>query len=279
MFAKLMELPNSALQSQTELFVKDIVPYTFENQRLNSITMRPMSKPPGTPASVHEYAVLVLSIPATTAFPRLTNHYVYLRPNAPKIPTLDTPREVFLVNLPIDATESHIRSLFANQLGGARVEKVEFEGARTGRKLTAPVAPKAGRKRKRATTSEEEVALPETWDREVRRGGSTAVATFVDVASAEVALKEAKRAMKSGKDVLWGHGVEDKLPALGSTSKWNPILRLEYEILTWSRISSTPCPAISLTQHPPTFRRLIHDGIREPGSCTREAASAPTCAR
>lgn len=182
--------------------------------------MGPIAKSQKVPASVNEYTVLALSFPASTiaSFAKSTKHYLYLRQNAPKIPTLDTPRELFLVNLPIDATEPHIRSLFANKLGGARVEKVEFEGARTGRKLTAPVAPKAGRKRKRTTAGEEDVALPETWDREIRRGGATAVATFVDVASAEVALKDAKRAMKSGREVIWGDGLEDKLPPLGSTS-------------------------------------------------------------
>ncbi|GAB7356099.1 hypothetical protein MBLNU459_g6704t1 [Dothideomycetes sp. NU459] len=178
--------------------------------------MGAIQKATRVPSSVHDYTVLALGIPAVSSFPKSTRHFLYLQPNAPKVPTLDTPREVFLVNLPIDVTEAHVRSLFANQLGGARVEKVEFEGVRTGRKLTAPVAPKAGRKRKRANADSDDVALPETWDREVRSSGATAVATFVDVASAEVAVKEAKRATKAAKEVVWGLGVEDKLPALGS---------------------------------------------------------------
>ena len=182
--------------------------------------MAPTPKSSRVPASVNEYTVVPLSIPPTDSFPQPTTHYLYLRPNAPKVPTETTPRELFLVNLPIDATEPHVRSLFADQLGGARIEKVEFEGARTGRKVTAPVTSKAGKKRKRAAAEEQEsVALPETWDRAVGRSGNTAVATFVDAASAEMAVKEAKRAVKAGKEVGWDKGVTgEKVPALGAAS-------------------------------------------------------------
>ena len=185
--------------------------------------MAPAEKSSRTPTTVHEYTVLPLTLPATTALPKTTKHHLYLRSNAPKVPTDDTPREVFAVNLPIDASETHMRSLFAEQLGGARIEKVEFEGTRTGagRKVTAPVAPKVGKKRKRGPDGggeNGEVLLPETWDREVRRSGSTAVVTFVDVASADMALKETRKASKAGKEVVWGKGVEEKLPALGSAS-------------------------------------------------------------
>lgn len=192
--------------------------------------MAPSQKPSQTPTAVHDYTVLPLTLPPTPSFPTATKHYLYLRPNAPKMPTDDTPREVFLVNLPIDTTELHIRSLFADQLSGARIEKVEFEGTRTGagRKVTAPVAPKVGKKRKRGGEGEAdgEVLLPETWEREVRRSGSTAVATFVDAASAEMGMKEVKRAAKGAKEVVWGLGVDERVAGLGSASRsfsfcWN----------------------------------------------------------
>lgn len=184
--------------------------------------MAPTPKSSRVPHTVHEYTILPLTLPATPSFPKSTKHYLYLRPNAPKITTEDTPREVFLVNIPIDATESHVRHLFNEQLSGARVEKVEFEGARTGRKITAPVAPKTGsRKRKRGGEGEGgEVLSPVTWDREVRGSGSTGVVTFVDAVSAEMAIKEARRAGKTGREVVWGEGVDQKVPALGSASKW-----------------------------------------------------------
>lgn len=175
-----------------------------------------------TPTTVNDYVVLPLTIPSTSALPRATKHYLYLRPNAPKVPTADTPREVFLVNVPIDATELHMRSMFAEQLGGARVERIEFEGARTGaaRKVTAPVAGQSSKKRKRGSEGADGgVPLPETWDREIRRSGGTAVATFVDAASADMALKEAKKAARSGKEVVWAKGVEERVPELGSASE------------------------------------------------------------
>ncbi|KAL2351192.1 ribosomal RNA-processing protein 7-domain-containing protein [Cryomyces antarcticus] len=179
---------------------------------------------PKVPLKVADYTVLPLAVPPLPTYPKQTIHYLYLRQHNPKVADADTPRSLFLVNVPIDTTEAHIRSLFADQLGGARVEYAEFEGARSSRKTTAPVAPSVpakGRKRKRGQDGvgedEEDVAkLPETWDRELRRSGSTAVVVFVDRASAEMALKEARRAAKGGKEVVWGKGVEGKVPALGS---------------------------------------------------------------
>ncbi|KAI4719991.1 hypothetical protein E4T48_03777 [Aureobasidium sp. EXF-10727] len=173
------------------------------------------------PASVNEYTILPLSIPPTASFPVATKHYIYLRPNAPKIPTDTTPRELFLVNLPIDATEAHLRNLFASHGGGARVERVEFEGARTGRKITAPVTSKSGKKRKRggdnAETEAKKTELPETWDRSVGRSGNTCVVVFVDAAAAEMGLKEVKKSIKAGKEIIWdANGMEDKVPALGA---------------------------------------------------------------
>lgn len=191
-------------------------------------TMAPTPKPKRPVATtVNDFVALPLRLPALPSYPREATHHLYVRAHAPKVPTASTPRELFLVNVPADATEAHVRSLFASQLGGARVESVAFEGARVGRGITAPVAP-ARRKRKRGVEEdgegegegegEKEVgALPATREREVHRSGGTAVATFVDAASAELALKEARRAAKSGKaTIVWGAGVEGKLPALGS---------------------------------------------------------------
>jgi ribosomal RNA-processing protein 7 len=186
--------------------------------------MAPIQKLP-TATTVNDFIVLPLRCPAVPSFPKETTHHLYIRANAPKVPTTDTPRELFLVNVPIDATETHVRSLFADQLGGARIENVAFESARVGKGITAPVAP-ARRKRKRdqngedADDAEDSAAqvgqLPATYDRSVHRSGSTAVATFVDKASAELALKEAKKAIKSSKPITWAAGVSSKVSPLGS---------------------------------------------------------------
>ena len=171
---------------------------------------------------VHDFTVLPLRFPALPAFPKETTHYLYLRANAPRVPTEDTPRELFLVNVPTDATEAHVKSLFAGQLGGARVEAVDFEDARAVKGIKASVAryeSKTGKKRKREDDEEtggEVALLPETWDRQLHRSGGTAVVRFVDRASAEMALREAKRAVKSGNEIVWGAGIEGKVPPLGS---------------------------------------------------------------
>jgi ribosomal RNA-processing protein 7 len=175
---------------------------------------------------VNDFHVLPLSVPPSSSYPHKTSHYLYVRANTPKVPTEATPREVFLVNIPIDATELHIRSLFADQLGGLRIEKVAFEGARVGKGINAPVAPAAeGKKRKRideasyddGNLNDEEVGLlPETWDRSLHHSGGTAIATFVDKTSADLAMKEVRKAIKSKRNIQWGAGIAKTLPSLGS---------------------------------------------------------------
>ncbi|KAK0278766.1 hypothetical protein LTR35_009030 [Friedmanniomyces endolithicus] len=189
------------------------------------VPMPPSHPPP--PQTINDFTILPLHSPPLPSFPRETTHYLYLRPNAPKLPNETTPRELFLVNVPVNATETHFRALFAEQLGGARVESVGFEGGRRrGRGITAPVvantATGRGKKRKRGLGNEEVDAegrevggLPEVCEREVRGSGGTAVVTFVDRASAEMAVREARRAARSGRRVVWGAGVEGKVPALG----------------------------------------------------------------
>lgn len=225
--------------------------------------MAPISKAPKAPLTVQEYTILPLTLPSLPSFPRQTTHYLYLRHNDPKVPTPTTDRELFLVNVPIDATEQHLRALFKTALGGALIEKVDFEEARTGRKLTAQVAPK-GKKRKRGGSVgagvgvgvgpdgaeirlEDAEPLPETWDRETRMSGSTAVVTVVDRASAEVVIKEAKRAAKEKRAVVWGQGVkEDAAQGLGSQSEfikrcWRSVGGV---LMLRCRISGTPYTAL-----------------------------------
>jgi ribosomal RNA-processing protein 7 len=214
----------SKSQSPEQIYSLCDILNTARRKTLHTAKMAPIQKLP-IATTVNDFVVLPLRCPAVPSFPKETIHHLYIRANAPKVPTTDTPRELFLVNVPIDATETHIRSLFADQLGGARIENVAFESARVGKGITAPVAP-ARRKRKRDQNGEdgeegEESAaqvgqLPATYDRSVHRSGSTAVATFVDRASAELALKEAKKAIKSNKTITWAAGVESKVSPLGS---------------------------------------------------------------
>lgn len=186
------------------------------------LNMVPMSTSKAKAAnSVNDFTVLPIRISAQPSYPKETIHYLYVRPNAPRVPTEDTPRELFLVNVPIDATESHIQGLFADQIGGVRVETTRFEGSKFRSIGGALVA--QGKKRKRHEVDEkdgqndQEVGeLPGTWNRELHRSGGTAVVTFVDQASAEAAMKDARRATKQKREINWGDGIEKRIPPLGT---------------------------------------------------------------
>lgn len=177
-------------------------------------------------SKVDDYAVLTLTIPPSSAFPKPATHTLYLRPHAPKIPTETDSRSLFIVNVPIDSTAAHFRAVFVSLIGAGRFESITFghdkQTPSAPGQVTAAV-PKKGKKRKRAVEedfTEADVKLPPVWDRELRRSGSTAVATFVDQKSVEAALKAVRKLHKShpkqGEWPVWGKGVEDTVPALGS---------------------------------------------------------------
>ncbi|KAJ9648214.1 hypothetical protein H2199_001067 [Coniosporium tulheliwenetii] len=159
---------------------------------------------PSIPLTTGPYTILPLCVPATAAYPHETSHYLYVRQHAPRIEDADTPRSLFVANLPIDATEGSLRKLFAAQLGGARVESVDFDGLRSKKSGSIPIYFEAGQKRKRnADDVPQELELPAVWDREILKSGSSAVVVFVDRASAESALKHCKKAAKTQKEVRW----------------------------------------------------------------------------
>ena len=184
------------------------------------------------PTSIGGYVVLPLSLPPIPSFPTPTTHYLYLAPHEPRIPSPTASRSLFLVNVPFDATEAHIKHLFSSQLAlsHGRVEDVQFEAYQKrgyhgdGAVVQPAQEEKRGKKRKRVTQAgpiedEEDAALPETWDRKLQFNGGTAVVLFVDKASMNAALKEARKKRKEGRQIVWGEGIEEKLPKLGSTSK------------------------------------------------------------
>ena len=195
--------------------------------------------PPGTklkfPQTIAGFLVLPLSLPPQKALPNPTTtqtHYLYLRPDAPKTPNPDTPRSLFLSNVPIDADEASLRSLF-KELCGAIVDRVEFdEDDRLKEDVLASLgidssvaAGKTGSdgetaggggvlgKRKRREDKEvvgleEDLRLPTTWGQWLKKSGSGAVVAFVDAASMQRAFRECRRVVREGRTVEWG-GAED----------------------------------------------------------------------
>ncbi|KAH8808074.1 ribosomal RNA-processing protein 7-domain-containing protein [Xylogone sp. PMI_703] len=184
------------------------------------------------PASIGDYLVLPISIPPTPAYQISTTHHIYLRQHAPKIPTPDDSRSLFLVNTPVDSTEAHFRSIFTSLVGAGRFESISFEDEKDVHSTTGlPRLPNQsadkklskGKKRKRAAaeSDERDTELPQTWDRSLRRSGGTAIVVLVDEASVNAVLKAVKKLHKPGKEAqkypIWGHDVsEAQTSKLGS---------------------------------------------------------------
>ena len=119
----------------------------------------------------------------------------------------------------------HLRAVFTSLIGAGRVEDVSFEHERKPAPLSQELvlaAAQKNKKRKRGTDDTDLAVeeLPQTWDRDLRRSGSTAVVTLVDEKSVEGVLKSLRKLHKSAKASkwpVWGEGVDGKVPALGSS--------------------------------------------------------------
>lgn len=179
-----------------------------------------------TPKTVGDFTILPLSLPTVPGLPESckdAKHYIYVKAHEPSIPTASDERSLFVANIPIDTTESNIRTLFQDQLGGSMVERVEFDApipAQPMHKRWKTDKPsldddeKRGKKRKRneeiivaeGVVEDEDSALPQIWPGELRRSGSGAVVVFVDKKSARGALKEIQKAVKEAKNIAWKSG-------------------------------------------------------------------------
>jgi RNA recognition motif-containing protein len=179
--------------------------------------------------SVNGYLVLKIRLPSSPSFRESAWHYLYLRRHEPKIPGPDDERTLFIVNIPVDSTEAHFRSLFA-RLGGAKIESVQLDRSRPiiSPKEVAVTAPKARpnkRKRKRGKVDDEDRKeskdagdLPEVWDRQLLQSGSSGLIVFSDKTGLIAVLKAVKRGQ--GTKLAWGEGVDQETVAvLGSHSK------------------------------------------------------------
>ena len=190
-----------------------------------------MPSPTKIPLQIADYAILPLSLPPLPSFPQAATHYLYLALHQPKIPTPTASRSLFLVNVPLDSTELHIKHLLSAQieLPAGRIEDVQFEGQRRkGSGVNETSATKVtqnrkSKKRKRGSSkgvieSIEGASLPSVWDRELQTNGLTAVVLFVDRASMDAALKAVKSTRKESREPVWGVELDGKIPALGSAS-------------------------------------------------------------
>ena len=183
--------------------------------------------PSATPREIAGYFVLILNLPSLPSFPTPANHFLYVSQHKPRIPTPTASRSIFLVNVPFDATEFHIKHLLSTQLklSAGRIESVQFEGQRrrggTNEQGRTVITPKKNTKKRKRGSEEGDIermpgaALPSTWDRELQTNGLTAVILFVDRASMEAALKAVKGARRQKIQPTWGEGLDGKIPPLG----------------------------------------------------------------
>ncbi|OJD20789.1 hypothetical protein ACJ73_07873 [Blastomyces percursus] len=187
-----------------------------------------MAPKPVFPLSISGYSVLPIELPPVPSFPNSATHYIYLRPHEPRLPDPDSARSLFIVNVPVTTTETHLRHLFGAQLSSGRVERVEFHDTVVKKSPTTTITTTSAvtnpKKRKRDTTEELQVELdttelPRTWDRELHPSGAHAVVIFVDRPSMEASLKAAKKAAKNRTKLVWGQGIDNednrRFPALG----------------------------------------------------------------
>lgn len=175
-----------------------------------------------------KFAILPIKIPATASYPETAIHEVRVRRNAPKIPTANDSRSLFLKNIPIDSTEPHFRAVFTELVGAGRFETITFEDPTRTSSLSVDPAQATkmtalARKRKRGEVEAEEreqeaaVRLPETWTRRLQRtSSSTAVVLLADDKSVQLVLKAISKLQKTKKYPLWSAGAAD-VPPLGSS--------------------------------------------------------------
>ncbi|KAG8624311.1 hypothetical protein KVT40_007378 [Elsinoe batatas] len=168
--------------------------------------------PSRAPSSISDYSVLQITLPPLPSFPKSQIHYLYLRPHAPKDSTASS-TSLFLVNVPIDSTPTHIRALFAS-LTPSRISSIAFDST------PAPAtSTKTSRKRKRPSAGDDldtTFPWPATWDRPLHPSGATCIVTFVDAASATAAMTAARKAAKTRTPLIWlSPDLSAKLPPLG----------------------------------------------------------------
>ncbi|KAG5950136.1 hypothetical protein E4U53_005448 [Claviceps sorghi] len=177
--------------------------------------------------SSDEFVVLPIRMPSMPSFPHSAIHEVRVRRNAPKTPTPDDSRSLFLKNVPSDSTEPHFRAVFTSLVGAGRFETMAFDDEAKPLLLVDPAqATKVqgfARKRKMLEMEAEErqreadeSRLPQIWTRQLHRSGSTAVVLLADEKSVQLVLKAIAKVHKSKKYPVWGENLADEVPSLGS---------------------------------------------------------------
>lgn len=169
-----------------------------------------------------QFAILPIKMPAEPSFPHAAVHEVRIRRNAPKIPTPNDSRSLFLKNVPVDSTEPHFRAVFTHLVGAGKFESISFDDDPKPLFATDPAHAarmnQMMRKRKLADVEADEQAaneaamLPEIWSRRLHRSSASAVVLLADDRSVQLVLKAVAKLSKTKNYPVWGEGVSGVSP-------------------------------------------------------------------
>lgn len=172
------------------------------------------------------FAILRIQILPEPSFPHPAVHEIRVRRNAPKIPTANDSRSLFLKNVPVDSTEPHFRAVFTQLVGAGKFERVDFDDDVKPLFSTDPIHAsrmnQMVRKRKRDDVDAEDreaneaATLPEIWSRHTHRSSGTAVVLLADDKSVQLVLNAIAKSTKSKKYPVWGEDLADPVPSLGA---------------------------------------------------------------
>jgi ribosomal RNA-processing protein 7 len=158
---------------------------------------------PSLPGSVNGFIVLPIRLPSPLPPVPSAVHILYLRrheepPQPPAITPVESPRIIFVVNLPIDSTKELLRGLFVS-LGG-RLEDVRIH-----------------RPNSNENAEPENLSLPDTWDKRLCRSGATAHITFPSSSDVDKIIKSIakERRHQVGAIREWGVGIDNPTSSLG----------------------------------------------------------------
>ena len=176
---------------------------------------------PRLPREVAGFSILPVTLSGSTAYPKDVKHYLFIKRQESPDDDEKSERSLFITNIPSLTTELHIKHMFKTQLRAGLVDHVVFSDEGNVREASIPPQHnRNGRKRKRITAdaldnSLESFKLPSTWTGTPHVLGSNCVATFIDKANADMALKAVKRASNPGTQLHWDADVEEQLPPAG----------------------------------------------------------------
>ncbi|KZZ99030.1 hypothetical protein AAL_02581 [Moelleriella libera RCEF 2490] len=173
------------------------------------------------------FAVLPILMPALPSFPHSAVHEIRVRRNAPKIPSANDSRSLFLKNIPTDSTEPHFRAVFTSLVGAGRFETIIFEDDSESALSIDPAqamkVQQLARKRKMAdveaeerSRQEQEAQLLPMWTRKLHSSSGTAVVLLADEKSVHSVLRAIAKVQKNKKFPVWGENLADEVPSLGS---------------------------------------------------------------